>query len=1132
MPRITPSLLAATSAALLLLPASAHATWPAGGSPLGTGVGTQDTGALGTGTSVCSDLNGGLVCVYQDGTELEANRLDPATGNRLWGSAGVVVTAGSSMAAGPAHVASDGTGGTWVVWIDSGASPGVHVQRLDAGGIAQFAAGGILASSGGVDNFDGRSDLDVAVTPSGKLLIAFWDGGLRLQRVSLAGALELFSAGLLCSTDAGPLRVSLSADGEGAVLAWESLRAGEAGIPSIFATRVASNGLLPWGGEGVLVYSSATANPSITRAAWDGTSLFVCWALVDPVARPGFTDVRAQRLNSSGVLQWSAAGNAVLAAPNTPWDADPSPSTTNPQVLPSGTGGCTIVWADGRDFNRTGHFMDLYGQHLTSAGAAIWTANGAALDSTDGSPTGHHLLPMTGGFRLAFVSLGLPTLRQYNLSGTLVQSGSVSVPAAMTPPGNLQAIPDDDDGVLLAWVDSRSSATEGGNVYATHVDGFFLPFDPRLDLFSPPARSQYYVGKSMTIGWGSNLGGNVNLEIRRDGGPRTALFASTPNDGGQLWTVTGPAADAAWFFVSDAADGAPLDSIGPVTICTLLATAANVGVGDGPQDVVVADFDEDGVDDLLSADNGAGTITRLRGLGAAGVGSGGFANVSYPAGTQPRSLAVDDFDDDGILDAAVTVSTGVAVLLGGGAGGVGNGTFGTATVYPAGTNPQGVAACDFDEDGIVDLAVANSSSNNVSILLGLGAGGIGTGAFAAPANVATGTNPSQLVVGDFDENGIWDLAVTNNNAASNSVSVLLGLGAGGHGNGTFAAAVNHAVGANPRGLAATDFNLDGVTDLVACNTNGASVSVLLGLGAGGMGNGGFAGAIPQAFGTNPWDLAVADLNGDSFPDLFTVNRSADEAAILFNNGLGGPAGTMTLTAYTSTPSAAAIGDFLEDGRPDVAAACAGTDLVHVRYGGCDVLANRDVLVDAPNGGEQWAPGTEHTLAWERNPGTIAVHVELSRDGGLNWETLARNVSETSLVWTVTEPAAQHARLRVRDVVYAAVADTSDLEFAIQSVTDAPADVPNAALSPAWPNPSRGGVRFVLELPRASAGTVTVHDVAGRVVTRLLGGAIGAGRHELGWDGRDASGRRAPPGVYAVHARIGDLDVTRRVVHIN
>src|SRR5207245_1684790 len=114
----------------------------------------------------------------------------------------------------------------------------------------------------------------------------------------------------------------------------------------------------------------------------------------------------------------------------------------------------------------------------------------------------------------------------------------------------------------------------------------------------------------------------------------------------------------------------------------------------------------------------------------------------------------------------------------------GSASFAPAQNYGAGGAPASVAVGDFNQDGIRDLAAANAGSNNVTILLGTG-----SGTFGAATNYEVGTNPYFVAVGDFNVDGKQDLALANATFISNNVSILLGTGTG-----SFGAATNFAVG--------------------------------------------------------------------------------------------------------------------------------------------------------------------------------------------------------------------------------------------------------------------------------------------------------------------------------------------------
>jgi len=242
-------------------------------------------------------------------------------------------------------------------------------------------------------------------------------------------------------------------------------------------------------------------------------------------------------------------------------------------------------------------------------------------------------------------------------------------------------------------------------------------------------------------------------------------------------------------------------------------------VGTDPASVAVGDFNGDGFDDLAIANGGDGTVTVLLGNG-----QGGFTAAPDPfkVGT-PSSVVVADFNGDGIQDlATANFNSGtVTVLLGNGQGGF---TAATGGPFAVGTSPVSIAVADFNKDGIPDLAIANNGDGTVTVLLGNGQGG-----FTSPTGnpFTVGTLPVSVAVGDFNGDGIPDFATAN--YGSNSVTVLLGSVSGG-----FSAAPGSPFTvANPTSVAAADLNGDGIPDL-AVSLHGGGVTVLLGNGSDGF----------------------------------------------------------------------------------------------------------------------------------------------------------------------------------------------------------------------------------------------------------------------------------------------------------
>ncbi len=241
-------------------------------------------------------------------------------------------------------------------------------------------------------------------------------------------------------------------------------------------------------------------------------------------------------------------------------------------------------------------------------------------------------------------------------------------------------------------------------------------------------------------------------------------------------------------------------------------------------------------------------------------------------------------------------------------------TFAGINNLEVGSNPNSVTVGDFNNDGNSDLAVSNYASNNVSVLLGNGTGG-----FEAIGNFEVGSSPFSVTVGDFNKDGNSDLAVAN--LDSSDVSVLFG-----DGSGSFGAASNFSVGSNPVSVIVGDFNKDGKSDLAVANLGSNDVSVLLGNGSGGF-------ATPTTFGvgSSPYSVTVGDFNKDGNSDLAVTNAGSNNISVLLGNGSGGFAAASSF-AVGSSPFSVTVGDFNKDGNSDLAVANAGSSNISVLLG--------------------------------------------------------------------------------------------------------------------------------------------------------------------------------------------------------
>lgn len=274
---------------------------------------------------------------------------------------------------------------------------------------------------------------------------------------------------------------------------------------------------------------------------------------------------------------------------------------------------------------------------------------------------------------------------------------------------------------------------------------------------------------------------------------------------------------------------------------------------------------------------------------------------TYTASTNPEVMTTADFNNDGKLDIAAinNTSNNVSVLLG-----IGTGSFLTAVNYTVGSGPSSVVADDFNNDNHIDLAVSNYNSNNITILLGSN-----TGTFSTYGFWPVGARPISIIVADFNNDGKPDLATTNIHVSSNNVSVLLGVG-----NGGFFSAVNYTAGASPISLSAADFNNDAQLDLAVANLGTNDVSLLLG-----SSSGTFITAGSFTVGSGPNSVTSADFNSDGNSDLAVVNSASNDLSVLMGNGSGSFTTTLTYTVGT-TPYSIISKELNGDGMIDLAVA--------------------------------------------------------------------------------------------------------------------------------------------------------------------------------------------------------------------
>jgi hypothetical protein len=328
-----------------------------------------------------------------------------------------------------------------------------------------------------------------------------------------------------------------------------------------------------------------------------------------------------------------------------------------------------------------------------------------------------------------------------------------------------------------------------------------------------------------------------------------------------------------------------------------------------PFSMAVGDFNEDGKIDLAVtsyAPNNSVTILL-------GNGDGTFhQSDSYSFGGQFSYVATADFRHNGGLDLVVgdTLNGNLYVLLGNG-----DGTFQQAITYPTVGPAYTVATGDFTGHGKLDIIALTESGlcECVSVLPGNGDGTFGTPITTpVPYNIAG----FGLAVGHFDGDNTLDIAVVGYFGSANQVDILLG-----NGDGTFRPFGYYAVSSSPLSVVAADFNKDNNVDLAVGNLLGGGISVLLG-----NGDGTFRDAVEYSAWFPTWVVA-ADLDGDGNLDLAaSALESPSGVTVLKGNGDG----TFQPGVFYPTiggTNFVALGDFNGDSRTDMVLAATFGDTV-------------------------------------------------------------------------------------------------------------------------------------------------------------------------------------------------------------
>ena len=277
----------------------------------------------------------------------------------------------------------------------------------------------------------------------------------------------------------------------------------------------------------------------------------------------------------------------------------------------------------------------------------------------------------------------------------------------------------------------------------------------------------------------------------------------------------------------------------------------------------------------------------------------------------------------------------------------------TATAPGSPSIVYGGATSDYTHDGFVDIGAVCESTDDVRVFRNKADG---TGEFFpfAQPTYAVGSTPSPNEHADINGDGETDLVTCNTGGAS--VSVLLG-----NGDGTFQPRTDWTVGNDPHGMGVLDVDGDGYPDIVTANNGSNNVAVILNNGSGGFG----APTFFDSGGVNEYGLCVADMNNDGLMDVVIGARASSEIIVCLNDGAGGFV-PQTPQSAGGMPWQLQAGDLNGDGKMDITCANGNSGTA------ASLLGNGDGTLQPP----QVINTNSHTVATDLG--------DLDGDGDLDW----------------------------------------------------------------------------------------------------------------------------------------------------
>ncbi|MBU0984075.1 MAG: VCBS repeat-containing protein [candidate division Zixibacteria bacterium] len=510
--------------------------------------------------------------------------------------------------------------------------------------------------------------------------------------------------------------------------------------------------------------------------------------------------------------------------------------------------------------------------------------------------------------------------------------------------------------------------------------------------------------------------------------------------------------------------------------------ATHYDIGMFANSIVACDYDLDGYADLVVADIQTDQVVFMYSLGGTFQPSGPMT-----VGDGPSDIAFADVSGNGYPEFIISNlnSNDVTVVYQLIIGGNPMNLFDIYGTYAVSGDPDAVVAADFNGDGYVDIATANSSDETVSVLLGSAT------TFTFSAEYPVGIGQKELAAADLDDDGNPDLVCTN--YYSDHMSVFYGLG-----DGLFMFEMAVPSSTKLTGVTAADFDGDGEIDLACADSDDTQIAIFRQYlcgdanGSGAVEVGDMVYLINYIFksGPAPEPLEAGDANGDC---AVNVGDAVYIRNYIFVIGSPAP------VPYCSNPPAkmAPLDGEFTVGDDGVVSVAAGVPLA------CLVIE----LAKAESEPVSLVEGVEVIVA----DGSTRLGI-LDLDGDRAVASGVTRVLQLSADVGVTS----------------AIGYTADGQVVALHPTNS--SLPNDfELYDAYPNPFNPSTSIRFSMPSADYATLTVYNAIGQRVAVLVDGFVNAGLQVVEWDGLTESGQPASSGVYFYRLEAGKNVESKKMI---